>query len=113
MDEAGLCDRVALIQAGRLLQVDTPAQIEAQYERPLLAIKADRRYDLIRALRAYSHAHAVYAFGESLHYTDARPEADEAALRTYLYDQGFGDIEMRPIQAGIEDAFMELMSQPA
>lgn len=110
MDEARLCDRVALIQAGRLLQVDTPAKIEAQYNRPLLAIKADRRYDLIQALRAYPHAHAVYAFGESLHYTDARPLADEVALRHYLHEHGFSDIEIRPINAGIEDAFMELMT---
>ncbi|HMB93851.1 MAG TPA: ABC transporter ATP-binding protein [Rhodothermales bacterium] len=110
MDEARLCDRVALIQAGRLLQVDTPAQIEAQYERPLLAVKADRRYDLIQALRAYPHAHAVYAFGESLHYTDARPAADEDALRNYLLEQGFSDIKIQPIDAGIEDAFMELMT---
>ena len=110
MDEARLCDRVALIQAGRLLQVDTPAQIEVQYERPLLAIKADQRYELIQALRAYPHAHAVYAFGESLHYTDARPHADEAALRTYLHEHGFTSIEIHPIHASIEDAFMELMT---
>jgi len=80
MDEAVLCDRVALMQNGRLLRVDTPATIEAAYERPLLAVKAADRYALLQALRAFPHAHTVYPFGESLHYTDARPTADPDAL---------------------------------
>ncbi len=109
MDEARLCDRVALIQDGRLLEIATPAQIEARYDRPLLAVKADRRHDLIRALRAYPHARSVYAFGEYLHYTDRRPAADPAALHAYLEQQGFVGVEVRPIEAGIEDAFMALM----
>ncbi len=112
MDEARQCGRVALIQDGRLLQVDTPAAIEAQYARPLLAIRADQRYPLIQALRAYPHAHAVYAFGEYVHYTDARAATDEATLRAYLHTQNITNIEIKPIRASIEDAFMELMHDP-
>lgn len=112
MDEAGQCDRVALIQDGRVLQIETPASIEAQYQRPLLAVKADQRYPLIQALRQYPHAHAVYAFGEYVHYTDARPTADVQALRAYLDTQSLTHVEIKPIPASIEDAFMELMHEP-
>lgn len=109
MDEASRCDRVALMQKGRLLGVDTPAAIETGYERPLLAVKATDRYRLLQALHAAPHAQAVYSFGEYLHYTDARAEADPDELRRYLTEQGFEDVDVRPIRAGIEDVFMERM----
>jgi ABC-2 type transport system ATP-binding protein len=68
MDEAVRCDRVALVQQGRLLGVDTPAAITAAYGRPLLAARAADRGALLRALRAFPHAHAVHPFGDSVHY---------------------------------------------
>jgi len=111
MDEARLCDRVALIQNGRLLSIDTPANIEAGYRRPLLAVKARDRHALIQALRAYPHAYSVYAFGEELHYTDARDETDPEALRQYLVTEGFAQAAVRPIAAGIEDVFMARMQE--
>ncbi|WP_457651440.1 ABC transporter ATP-binding protein [Rhodocaloribacter sp.] len=109
MDEARLCDRVALMQNGRLLSVDTPANIEATYDRPLFAVRGSDRYRLLKALRAYPHAFSVYAFGDSIHYTDARETADPEELRAYLRANGFADAEVEPIRAGIEDVFMALM----
>src|SRR5579862_6474208 len=44
MDEATRCDRVALIQRGRLLAVDTPDAITRAFDRPLIAVRADHRY---------------------------------------------------------------------
>ncbi len=109
MDEARLCDRVALMQGGRLLSVDTPDRIEATYDRPLFAARGSDRYRLLKALRAYPHAFSVYAFGDSIHYTDARETADPDELRQYLRARGFEDAEVEPIRAGIEDVFMALM----
>ncbi|GIV61898.1 MAG: hypothetical protein KatS3mg044_0764 [Rhodothermaceae bacterium] len=109
MDEARRCDRVALMQAGRLLTVETPARIEAMYDRPLFAVRGKNRYCLLQALRAYPHVHTAYAFGDALHYTDARPTADPEALRRDLAAAGFPDAEVTPIRATIEDVFMALM----
>ena len=64
MDEADRCDRVALIQRGRLLAVDTPAAIAQSFDRPLLAVRAADRYRALLALREYGHTHTVYPFGE-------------------------------------------------
>jgi ABC-type multidrug transport system ATPase subunit len=117
MDEADRCDRVALVQQGRLLDVDSPAAIAARHDRPLLAVRADDRYRLIRVLRAYEHAAAVYPFGEVLHYTDTRRDRDAAALAAdvaaHLRHAGLAQVEVAPIRAGIEDRFMALMSGPA
>ncbi|MFN2566459.1 MAG: ABC transporter ATP-binding protein [Gemmatimonadaceae bacterium] len=116
MDEAGRCDRVALMQKGRVLAVDVPSAIGARFPRPLLAVRGAQRYALIQALRAYPHAVSVYPFGDELHYSDARASltADRIAsdLRQYLHARGFTDAEAAPIRAGIEDAFMALMGAP-
>ena len=113
MDEAVRCQRVALVQQGRVLGVDAPAAITARYDRPLVAVRAAERFRLIRALRELPHARAVHAFGESVHYTDARagadPRAVAAELVAALRDRGFADAEAEPVAATIEDSFMALM----
>jgi len=116
MDEANRCDRVALIQHGRLLAVDTPEAIARSFGRPLLAVHAADRYHALRALRDYGHTHTVYPFGESLHYTDARPEAPAGQianeLAAFLETHGVHDARIDPIPATVEDVFMERMGGP-
>ncbi|GAB4406071.1 MAG: hypothetical protein OHK0039_07520 [Bacteroidia bacterium] len=109
MDEASRCDRVALIQGGRILQVDTPAGIVGRYPAPLLAVRGSRTYQLLQDLRAYPHALSVFPFGDTVHYSDKRPETDPAALVQYLRARGHDDADVAPIAAGIEDCFMALM----
>jgi len=116
MDEADRCDRVALIQRGRILAVDRPAAIVARYPLPLLRVRAGgNRLDLLERLRALPHAAAVYPFGESVHYTDDRAGADPAGLARELADhlagQGIAGAGVAPIAAGIEDSFMYLMGR--
>lgn len=109
MDEARLCDRVGLIQDGILMRVDTPAGIEASYDRPLFGITANDRYQLLTTLREYPFANSVYAFGESVHYTDKRNEVEPSTIVGFLRKTGLTDVAVRPIGAGVEDAFMALM----
>jgi ABC-type multidrug transport system ATPase subunit len=115
MDEAGRCDRVALIHKGRILDIDAPGAISAKYPMPLLAVRASNRYRLIGTLRAFPQVLAVHPFGEDLHYTDARRGLDPAViaeeLRAYLEREGFPDAVVTPIQAGIEDTFMAMMGE--
>ncbi|HYH83418.1 MAG TPA: ABC transporter ATP-binding protein [Longimicrobium sp.] len=117
MDEATRCDRVALIQGGRLLDVDSPAAIGARYPLPLLAVRGDDRHALLGALRRFPHARSVYPFGAELHYTDARAEGSAATiageLAAWLGAEGHPDAAAEPIAAGIEDSFMELMGAAA
>jgi drug efflux transport system ATP-binding protein len=116
MDEADRCDRVALIQGGRLLAVDTPRAIAASFERPLLAVHAGRRYPALLALREAPHVHAVYPFGDTLHYVDARTgessSAIAAELHTFLASRGFADAQVQTIQPTVEDTFIARMGAP-
>ena len=69
MDEASLCDRIALIQSGKVLSTSTPEQIIAQYPTALYAIKAPNLYALLQHLREDPHIDSCYPFGEYLHIT--------------------------------------------
>jgi ABC-type multidrug transport system ATPase subunit len=113
MDEAMRCDRVALVQDGHILHIDAPADVGVHYPLPLLEVRGSNRYRLLLALREAPHAHSVYPFGTELHFTDARKDYDPlrsaAELIEYARARGFADVEAKPIAAGIEDSFMNLM----
>jgi ABC-type multidrug transport system ATPase subunit len=115
MDEAIRCDRVSLMQAGRLLVTDRPAEIGRGYPRPLFAVRGADVLGLLGALRRFPHAAAVWPFGEALHYTDARqdamPELIARELAAHLESAGLTGVTMSPIAASIEDAFMWYMAQ--
>jgi ABC-2 type transport system ATP-binding protein len=117
MDEAIRCDRVALVQSGRILDVDRPAAISERYPLPLLAVTGGDRHRMLATLRAFPNAHSVFPFGEALHYTDRRADADPkgiaAELTAYLHGHGHPDASGRPIAADIEDSFMHLMMEAA
>src|SRR5205085_8306565 len=72
MDEADRCGRVALIQRGRILAIDTPRQIAASFGRPLFTVRAAERYPLLLATREFTYVGTVFPFGDVLHYTDRR-----------------------------------------
>jgi ABC-type multidrug transport system ATPase subunit len=121
MDEANRCDRVALMQKGRILAIDAPAAIGNRFPRPLFAVRGRHgshthdRTALLAAARAFPHAASVYPFGDTLHYSDDRtdvaPEQIAHELRDYLATQDLPDIQVTPIDAGIEDTFMTLMGE--
>lgn len=110
MDEATRCDRVALMQQGRMLIVDTPQAITRSFDRPLYAVRSAGRYRTLLALREYPHTHTVYPFGEVLHYTDNRADLPVdrcgAQLREFLASRNLTEVFTEAIPATIEDSFM-------
>ena len=116
MDEASRCDRVALVQRGRILRIATPAEVSGSYPRALLAVKGGDRLGMLAALRAHPDAASVWPFGASLHFTDARPgvpPSDAAReLAAWITARGL-TADVTPIEATIEDAFMWDMVQSA
>ncbi len=111
MDEAVLCDRIAFMQAGKILALDTPAGITTLFPKPLFAIRATETGKLLLALRASPNASSVYAFGSALHYTDSRPVVSPDELLATLQIEGFTDLSVTVIPPGIEDTFIALMEK--
>ncbi len=110
MDEATRCDRVALMQQGRILAIETPDAITRSFDRPLLAVRAGERYRTLLAIREYPHTHTIYPFGEAMHYTDRRTDLPAGTvgeeLTRFLASRGLSKVSAEPIPATIEDSFM-------
>ncbi|MFT3739233.1 MAG: ABC transporter ATP-binding protein [Breznakibacter sp.] len=109
MDEAALCDRVALMQNGHIMQIDTPAAITKGFGSTLFAVRTDHKYAALNALRQSPHARSVYPYGETLHYTDRRPDAQAGDIIRWLQTQDVPVDQVEVVKPGIEDLFMELM----
>lgn len=108
MDEAGLCDRIALMQDGNILSSGTPQQIIDEFKEPVLAVKADNMYKLLTDLARYSAIKEVYSFGE-YHHAVMQAVFDEKDLYNFLINLNNNNIEIMLTKPGIEDRFMQLM----
>ncbi|MFD2915758.1 ABC transporter ATP-binding protein [Psychroserpens luteus] len=108
MDEAALCDRIALIQDGKILQIDTPQAIVKHYPKQIYNVRANNTYQLLNSLNAYRHNHSVFPFGEFVHYTDSRADFNPKDLVDYLESKNLSNIEIEKTEPTIEDTFMEL-----
>jgi ABC-2 type transport system ATP-binding protein len=109
MDEAARCDRVALVQQGKILAIDAPANVGRRFPGPLFAVRGADRYKMLQALREYPSVRSASPFGSELHYADANPDASAEDIRAFLAGRGFASATVMPIQPGIEDTFMALM----
>lgn len=110
MDEATLCDRIALIQNGKILGIDTPATIVKSYEGNLYKIRANKMYNLLRDLAIYQQTSSCYAFGEYLHLSLTQDDDEiRVELLNFLKTTGHHDVEIEPVTPTIEDCFIKLL----
>ncbi len=113
MDEAERCDRVALIQKGQIMSIDTPEGIVGAFNNPLFAARSDNMYRLISDLRSLPGVLDCYAFGEyahvKVHISPTEKRDWESVLRTFLEEKQHRDIEVKPAVPTVEDCFIELM----
>lgn len=110
MDEAMRCDRVALIQRGKILAVDAPGKIRSGFSRKLFSVKAPEKYRLINALRQFPATITAYPFGDSVHVTFSGDRIDPG-LYDHLISNGVTNANIGETEAGIEDRFLELMNK--
>lgn len=111
MDEARLCDRVGLLQNGKLLTINTPEGIIQAYPKDILSIQSENLYSVLMDLRDYPLVHSSLLFGHEVHYTERGKSIDQNQLKKYLESRGHKDVGMKLMKAGIEDSFLELMRE--
>lgn len=111
MDEATLCNRVALMQKGKVLDVDTPQKLVENYDRKLYAIRSDDMHRLILDLRSYEKTDSAFAFGQYLHVTGKEDEVEAVEFEKYLLDKGHTNLQVFDISPTIEDVFMNMMNE--
>jgi ABC-type multidrug transport system ATPase subunit len=110
MDEASLCDRIALMQGGHILSIDTPANIIASYHKTLYAMTAPNMYKLLTAMRSYEHTDSCFAFGDCLHLT-LKSAGTLEDVKKYISAMHFTQVEIKEIIPDIEDCFIKLIKE--
>ncbi len=107
MDEASLCDRIALIQNGEILSVNEPQNIINQFDKKLFAIRASNMYQLMQDLKRFENLNTVFLFGQFVHFTSNNREILESDIYSFLELNNHSDIFIQEIEPTIEDCFME------
>jgi len=107
MDEAGLCDRVALLQTGKILSINTPSGIIDEFKKPIVAARASDMLQLLNDLKKFEQTEDAYPFGE-FHHAVMKRDYNEQALKSYL-EKDNQDLVLQETKANIEDCFMALM----
>ncbi|MCF8369010.1 MAG: ABC transporter ATP-binding protein [Bacteroidales bacterium] len=110
MDEAGLCDRIALIQDGSILKINSPDGVVNDYKNPVFGITADNMYALMTHLKAYNRLVSAHRFGDSIH-TTLSTEDDRAELQQHLQTPDIINLRIEKIEPTIEDCFMALIEE--
>ena len=107
MDEASLCDRVALLQSGKILSINTPGGIIGEFKNPIIAARASNMLHLLNDLKNFDQTKDAYPFGE-YHHAVMAADFNEEALKNYLQKSNDG-LVIKEAEPGIEDCFMALM----
>ncbi len=112
MDEATLCERIALIQHGNIMAIDTPDGIIESYPDQVFAIKSQEMSHLLTALRTMPMVKSVHAFGEYHHLSFMEhSEIPSETFKEQLKQQGHVEVEMYAIRPTVEDCFIHLMTK--
>lgn len=109
MDEAALCDRVALMQSGNIMSIDTPDNIIKKFTKTMWSVRSAEMFRLLNDLLEYNHAEKCYAFGEFHHLVMKNSNTRAADIRNYLVQLSHREIELHISKPNIEDCFIDLM----
>ncbi len=110
MDEANLCDRIALIQKGSILSIDSPTNIIKSFPSKLYAVKTTQTYKTLNELRKYGSTNTCFAFGDSIHIT-FNDSINEKEVTDFMLSHGISDATIEEITPSIEDCFIQLLNE--
>lgn len=108
MDEATLCDRIGLIQNGKILSINTPQKLLEEFDYPLWAVKTHQMFQAMKDVDAFPGVLQCHAFGE-YHHLQFAPSSTPEELTAYLSQKGHQNIELKQIPPTVEDCFLNLM----
>ncbi|HPD95407.1 MAG TPA: ABC transporter ATP-binding protein [Tenuifilaceae bacterium] len=111
MDEASLCDRIALIQNGKILGVNTPTGIINAFPYKLFSIECEKPTHALENIRSLSICKNAYLFGNSLHFVSNNEENSPEIIAKTLEESGVKVDSVNEVSPEIEDCFIERMQR--
>jgi len=108
MDEANLCDRVALIFDGKIQTIDKPDHLKTQYKYPLFQINVKELSSMINLFNSVQEVHTIQKFGDSLHISFHKIP-DQTRWEEFRKEAKGNLLSWEQIEPSIEDIFLEMM----
>lgn len=111
MDEAVLCDRIALIQKGKIMEMNSLENILSHHQHPLFAIKGEKMYQLLQDIRTFPGTTSCLAFGDQHHISFENNQDLQEELMLFLQQKGHQHFDIFHVAPNIEDIFIQLMHE--
>lgn len=111
MDEASLCDRIALMRNGSFLEIETPRKIVEGFTEPLYAAKSDNMYRLLRDIREAKQVKRCYTFGEMHRFTVTGTSFSPEGFSMELAAAGHKNVKVVPASPTVEDCYMQFTAK--
>ncbi|MEW6186153.1 MAG: ABC transporter ATP-binding protein [Thermodesulfobacteriota bacterium] len=110
LDEAERCNRIGLMQEGRILALGTPEEVKSKMRGALLEIRSQRPRSATALLRGHFAPEGVGLFGDRIHLISDQPLEDAQKIREILIRAGFPPPEVRPLEPSLEDVFIAMVT---
>lgn len=110
MDEANMCDKIVLLHKGKLLTHSTPSELIKDYSSHLYRLTGSKLFEMKQLLEKSELVSEISIFGKGLHLTVPQKRLNMKLISDLLLNQGFKDFQFEQILPGIEDCFLELLS---
>jgi ABC-2 type transport system ATP-binding protein len=111
LDEAERCNRIGLINQGRILAVGTPEEVRKLMPQTILEIRGEQPRRIAALLREHFPAQAVGLFGDRIHLATETPEKDYEEIEKRISGAGLSGLAIRPIEPSLEDVFIAVMAE--
>ena len=109
MEEAEYCHRLALMNRGRLIALDTPRGLRGSVVEPILEVRTDDAPRSVDALVSAPGVVDAAMFGRALHVTVSDGTEGERVVRHALESAGRRVDSIQPVEPSLEDVFVSLV----
>ncbi len=109
MDEASQCDRIALIDKGQILSINTPKGVIDLFPYKLLGVNTTNSFKLLKNLRSFPMCKGAFLFGQDIHFATDNKDLTCKELQDSITNAGFENTTVKQIEPSVEDCFMQLM----
>ncbi len=111
LDEAERCDRLGLIDRGKLMAVGTPGEIKELMDGEILAIRSRQARQVLSLLRAKPFSKSANLFGDTVHLVCRDSKATAGQVTRLLDEAGLPHEEVKQIRPSLEDVFVSLLGK--
>ncbi|HEY3266355.1 MAG TPA: ABC transporter ATP-binding protein [Armatimonadota bacterium] len=111
MEEAEYCNRLVMIYQGRRVALGASADLKRDYPNQVLEVTTTDAMGAQRRAETWPGVEEAALFGEALHITVAKDDADPEIWRSRFAGAGLAVSRVRPVETTLEDVFVALVAQ--